>query len=51
MTNQTNSRAKLVKSERKPSNALIDDILETGVFKSPVKESFSSEVKKLLEDF
>jgi hypothetical protein len=51
MNNKTNSSAKLVKSERQPSNALIDNLLETGIFKSAVQESLSSEVEKLLEDF
>jgi hypothetical protein len=46
-----NKSAKLKKSDKPLSNALIDDILDTGVFKSPVKENLSSEVKKLLEEF
>lgn len=46
-----NKFAKIKKSDKPLSKALIDDLLQTGVFKSPVKENLSSEVEKLLEEF
>lgn len=43
--------ARLKKSEKPLTKALLDDLLKTGIFRSPVKEELSSEVEKLLEDF
>jgi len=51
MKPKSHNHAKLKKSGKVLSNALLDDLLKTGVFKSAVKEELSSEVKHLLEDF
>jgi hypothetical protein len=51
MHKSKNYHAKLKKSEKPLTNALLDDLLKTGIFRSPFKEELSSEVEKLLEDF
>lgn len=51
MRKQKDEHAKVKKSDKRLTNFLLDEILTTGVFQSPVKESFSSEVEKLLEEF
>ena len=40
---------KLSPSKEKLSQSLIDDLLDTGVFNSPVEEELSLEVKQLLK--
>ncbi len=40
---------KLGPSKEKLSQSLIDDLLDTGVFNSPVEEELSLEVKQLLK--
>jgi hypothetical protein len=51
MRKNKNNYDKFLKSEKPLSNALIDDLLTTRVFQSPVEEDLSLEVEKLLENF
>jgi hypothetical protein len=51
MTKTTKKTAKIDKSEKPLKGALIDDLLDSGVFNSPVKEVFSPELQKLLDEF
>ena len=51
MTKPTKKTAKINKSEKPLNGALIDDLLDSGVFNSPVQEVFSPELQKLLEQF
>jgi len=41
---------RLKKSNEKLSQTLIDNLLETGVFNSPVEEELSPEVQRLLKN-
>jgi hypothetical protein len=38
-------------SEHPVKETLIDDLLDTGLFKSPVQEVFSPELQQLLDEF
>jgi hypothetical protein len=51
MTKTTKQTAKINKSEKPLNGALNDDLLDSGVFNSPVQEVFSPELQKLLEQF
>ena len=43
--------ARIKRSKEKLPSSLIDELLETDVFQSSVKEELSLEVKQLLKDF
>jgi hypothetical protein len=51
MDKKSKMPAKIKRSKEKIYSSLIDELLETDVFQSSVKEELSLEVKQLLKNF